>query len=133
MSTTMVKDEDTFLKYYFPLLPAEVKMRIFHHANQHVWKKPNSIYKAGDIVTYKMHIKRKIIANIPRGLCKSDVQPNPLGPLIIKHYRWSRKHRCYIYNYEYGRVRHYSGEAKEYELERTTKQYMDNFGHFVMQ
>ena len=86
MSTTMVKDEDTFLKYYFPLLPAEVKMRIFHHANQHVWKKPNSIYKAGDIVTYKMHIKRKIIANIPRGLCKSDVQPNPLGPLIIKDY-----------------------------------------------
>ena len=80
-----------------------------------------------------MHIKRKIIANIPKGLCQSDVQPNPLGPLIVTNIRWCKKYRCYVYNYNYGRMQQLTGEAKEHEVEKSTIRYLNNHRHYVIQ
>ena len=89
------ENRDSFFETYFQYLPPEIKMRIFTHANNGVWKTRKWSSK-GDIITYKMYMKRKIIANIPRGLCQGDVQPNPLGPLIISKVEWSKRHRCYV-------------------------------------
>ena len=126
-------DRQQFFQNYFTHLPVELKIKIFNYANEGIWKKPESLYTKTDVITYKMHIKRKIIANIPKGLCQSDVQPNPLGPLIVTNIRWCKKYRCYVYNYNYGRMQQLTGEAKEHEVEKSTIRHLNNHRHYVIQ
>jgi len=139
MSTIMTKDfqEDMdrqqFFQNYFTHLPVELKIKIFNYANEGIWKKPESLYTKTDVITYKMYIKRKIIANIPKGLCQSDVQPNPLGSLIVTNVKWSKRYRCYFYEYKYGRHQHFTGEARECEVEKIRTGNTDNHQHFAIQ
>ena len=139
MTTEMIKDptivinREGFFEHYFPFLPVELKIIIYKYANKGIWKKPKNKYNVNDILRYKMYIKRKIIINISKGLCESDYHPNPLGPLIVTSIRWNKKYRCYIYNYNYGRMQQLTGEAKEYEVERTTIRYLNNYRHYVIQ
>ena len=136
----MIKDvtikinREGFFDQYFSLLPAELKMLIYKHANEDIWKKPENKYNDTDVLRYKMHIQQKITDNIPKGLCHIDYHPNPLGPLIVTHKRWCKKHRCYVYNYNYGRWGCYKGEAKEHEVEKTRLRYLNNKdGTFIIQ